>query len=563
MGNDISSVCGKQRTKKKNSPSSKNKTSKQPVKDAEPLDTTMPFHEESTTSCHKKAASENRGGTSKPTSPDLQESATSFDRPSPKPRRTHTVNEYESVMITNVLTDVKERYHVNTKEIGHGHYGVVRKCMDRKTGEWYAIKSIRKSKVHKIEVLKREIEILKDVQHPNIIRLIEVHEDSKYLHLITELCTGGELFDRIIAKTQSPEGHFSEVDAADLVRCILDAIAYCHDEKQIVHRDLKPENFLFASKSDDAPIKIIDFGLSRYDVDPGNMMRTKVGTPYYVAPEVLNRKYDKSCDIWSIGVISYILLCGYPPFYGDSDSQIFDSVRAGKFDFPSPEWDTVSKAAKDFVCSLLKKDPAKRPTATQAMQHKWILQYASGKSITNPRVQHSKRRSLIFKSYMGMKKLKKAALGHIATHLNPAEIEHLGKVFESIDLDVAGNLTLKELDSALTSECFSPDLLQRLRNLREDLSLTGDERVNWKDFYDAMLDKSLLMKEDKIRLAFDLFRKKENHCLQLDELFSVLGGEKATRDIIDLDDIKGNRISYEEFKGKLTGSFLEINDESE
>jgi len=232
--------------------------------------------------------------------------------------------------------------------------------MDRKTGEWYAIKSIRKSKVHKIEVLKREIEILKDVQHPNIIRLIEVHEDSKYLHLITELCTGGELFDRIIAKTQSPEGHFSEVDAADLVRCILDAIAYCHDEKQIVHRDLKPENFLFASKSDDAPIKIIDFGLSRYDVDPGNMMRTKVGTPYYVAPEVLNRKYDKSRDIWSIGVISYILLCGYPPFYGDSDSQIFDSVRAGKFDFPSPEWDTVSKAAKDFVCSLLKKDPAKR-----------------------------------------------------------------------------------------------------------------------------------------------------------------------------------------------------------
>jgi hypothetical protein len=116
MGNDISSVCGKQRTKKKNSPSSKNKTSKQPVKDAEPLDTTMPFHEESTTSCHKKAASEIRGGTSKPTSPDLQESATSFDRPSPKPRRTHTVNEYESVMITNVLTDVKERYHVNTKE---------------------------------------------------------------------------------------------------------------------------------------------------------------------------------------------------------------------------------------------------------------------------------------------------------------------------------------------------------------------------------------------------------------------------------------------------------------
>jgi len=232
--------------------------------------------------------------------------------------------------------------------------------MDRKTKEWFAIKSIRKSKVHKIEVLKREIEILKEVNHPNIIRFIEVHEDAQYLHIITELCTGGELFDRIIAKTHSPEGHFSEMDAAKIVCSILDGIAYCHDVKQIVHRDLKPENFLFASRADTAPIKIIDFGLSRYELTPGSIMKTKVGTPYYVAPEVLKRKYTKSCDIWSIGVITYILLCGYPPFYGDSDNQIFDSVRAGRFDFPSPEWDSVSSDAKDFICCLLKKDPANR-----------------------------------------------------------------------------------------------------------------------------------------------------------------------------------------------------------
>jgi calcium-dependent protein kinase len=144
-------------------------------------------------------------------------------------------------MITDALTDVRTHYHIDPKEIGHGHYGVVRKCMHRESGEWYAIKSIRKSKVSKIEVLKREIEILKEVKHPNIIALIEVYEDERYLHLITELCTGGELFDRIIAKTQSTEGHFSEHDAAALVRDILDAIRYCHDEKGIVHRDLKPE----------------------------------------------------------------------------------------------------------------------------------------------------------------------------------------------------------------------------------------------------------------------------------------------------------------------------------
>lgn len=137
------------------------------------------------------------------------------------------------------LIYVNLSYHINPKELGHGHYGVVRKCMHRVTKEWYAIKSIRKSKVGKIEVLKREIEILREVDHPNIIRLKDVFEDQKYLHLITELCSGGELFDRIIEKTNSEEGHFSEHHAAKLIRDICDAISYCHDVKQIVHRDLK------------------------------------------------------------------------------------------------------------------------------------------------------------------------------------------------------------------------------------------------------------------------------------------------------------------------------------
>jgi calcium-dependent protein kinase len=263
------------------------------------------------------------------------------------------------VMITDALSDVRVHYHIDPKEVGHGHYGVVRKCMHRDSGAWYAIKSIRKSKVSKIEVLKREIEILKEVKHPNIIELFEVYEDERYLHLITELCTGGELFDRIIAKTQSAEGHFSEHDAAVLIRDILDAIAYCH-AKFIVHRDLKPENFLFSTEDEGAPVKIIDFGLSRHDDGNMGVMQTKVGTPYYVAPEVLRREYTNACDIWSIGVIAYILLCGYPPFYGDSDTQIFDSVRVGKFDFPSPEWDEISQSAKDFVTELLNKDQAKR-----------------------------------------------------------------------------------------------------------------------------------------------------------------------------------------------------------
>ncbi len=197
------------------------------------------------------------------------------------------------------------------------------------------------------------------------------------------------------------------------------------------------------------------------------------------------------------------------------------------------------------------------------MQHKWILQYASGKTTTSQRVRHGKRRSQVFRSYMGLKKLKKEALGHIAAQLNPVEIKQLGKFFKSMDLDAAGSVTLKELDGAFASEASSPDLLERLRHLREDLSLTGDERLNWKDFYEAMMDKSLVMKEDKIRLAFDIFRMKDNHRLELRELINILGGEKATRDIINLDSIKTNEISYEEFKEMLTTSFIEMDDSND
>lgn len=479
-------------------------------------------------------------------------SAESFGRQVPS-RRSFLDEDWDPVMITSNLSDVRERYHISPKELGHGHYGVVRKCMDRKTKQWYAIKSIRKSRVNKIEVLKREIDILKDVNHPNIIRLVEVHEDDKYLHLITDLCTGGELFDRIIAKTQSPEGHFSERDAAKLIHSILDAIQYCHDEKRIVHRDLKPENFLYATEADDSPIKIIDFGLSRPDVSPNSIMRTKVGTPYYVAPEVLRRKYTASCDIWSIGVICYILLCGYPPFYGESDTQIFDSVKAGYFDFPSPEWDSISDEAKDFICCLLKKEPTKRLTAAQAIQHKWIQLYAEGSSSTT-KLRHGKRRSLVFKTYMGMSKLKKLTLGYIAANLTAAEIENLGEVFKSIDKEADGNMTLKELNQALTSQNFPPDLVAKLKATQDELSLSGDEVINWKDFLAAMMDKNLMLKEDKIIMALDRFKEAEDNCLDLSQLVSLLGGEHSTREILDIDKV-GDRITIQEFKNMITSSF--------
>jgi len=270
-------------------------------------------------------------------------------------------------MVADSFSDVTVMYQINPRPIGKGYYGVVRKCMHRETMEWYAIKSIRKSKVH-IETLRREVDALKELDHPNIIKLVDVHEDAIYLHLITELCEGGELFDRIITKT-----NFSEKEAAKLIRSILNAIRYCH-AKNIAHRDVKPENFMFMSNEEDSPIKLIDFGLSK-NCNSANhgVMRTRLGTPYYIAPEILGEHgYTKSCDISSIGVLAYILLSGIPPFYGDNDGQIFQSVKSGYFTFNAPEWDNVSLAAKDFICCLLRMNPSERLSASDALAHPWI-----------------------------------------------------------------------------------------------------------------------------------------------------------------------------------------------
>ncbi|GKY99080.1 hypothetical protein MPSEU_000863700 [Mayamaea pseudoterrestris] len=461
------------------------------------------------------------------------------------------------VMVTNALGDVRVKYHIDPKEIGHGHYGVVRKCMHRDGSQWFAIKSIRKSKVSKIEVLKREIAILKEVKHPNIIELIDVYEDERYLHLITELCTGGELFDRIIAKTQSPEGHFSEHDAAKLVRDILDAIRYCH-EKGIVHRDLKPENFLFLTEAEDAPVKIIDFGLSRHDDCDLGIMQTKVGTPYYVAPEVLRREYTNSCDIWSIGVITYILLCGYPPFYGDSDAQIFESVRIGRFDFPSPEWDEISESAKAFVVEMLQKDPNKRPTAAEALQHQWLMEQLGASEM-----QMSSRQSLLhlnkktgeFTNYLALKKLRKAALGHIAANLTGKDFGKLEEIFLTMDKNGDGYITMRDLDDAIGQSQLNKEYIGELQGVRRDLAISSEERLNWRDFLAMTMDRNLVVREDNLKLAFEHFKNTDAEYLSLDDLAQIVGGKGQAQEIMDLLDSDGDgKVSFADFRDALVES---------
>lgn len=228
--------------------------------------------------------------------------------------------------VTDGPSDITVSYRLDKRELGSGHFGTVSRCQSIQSGDWFACKKIRKSKVRKLKNLKNEIKLLRSMDHPSIIRLVDVFEDDLFLYIVMELCTGGELFDRIIDKTQAGSS-YGEKDAARIMRQVFRALEYCHGHN-IVHRDLKPENLLFRDKREDSDLVIIDFGLSR-EFEPNEMfMSTKVGTPYYVAPEVLRKSYTSACDLWSAGVILYILLCGTPPFYGDNDADVLRKVAS-------------------------------------------------------------------------------------------------------------------------------------------------------------------------------------------------------------------------------------------
>uniref|UniRef100_A0A8C9ZH74 Calcium/calmodulin-dependent protein kinase 1Da n=1 Tax=Sander lucioperca TaxID=283035 RepID=A0A8C9ZH74_SANLU len=248
-----------------------------------------------------------------------------------------------------------------------GAFSEVVLAQEKLTGRMFAVKCIPKKALKgKESSIENEIAVLRKIKHENIVALEDIHESPDHLYLIMQLVSGGELFDRIVEK-----GFYTEKDASTLIRQVLDAVNYLH-KMGIVHRDLKPENLLYFNPQDESKIMISDFGLSKME-GSGDVMSTACGTPGYVAPEVLAQKpYSKAVDCWSIGVIAYILLCGYPPFYDENDSKLFEQILKADYEFDTPYWDDISDSAKDFIGSLMEKDPAKRFTCDQALRHPWI-----------------------------------------------------------------------------------------------------------------------------------------------------------------------------------------------
>jgi len=227
-------------------------------------------------------------------------------------------------------------------------------------------KIIDKAKLNKEElaVIHDEVDIMRKVSHPHCVKMYELYDTKKKLYMVLEILRGGELFDRIVKRR-----FFSEAQAAQVIQCVVSAISYLH-KIGVVHRDLKPENLLYATKEDDSIIKLTDFGLAKFTKIK---MATACGTPGYVAPEILSGKpYGPEVDLWSIGVILYILLCGFPPFFDENTPNLYRAIKQGRFDFPSPYWDDISDPAKNLISRLLTVDPKQRATSEQVLAHPWI-----------------------------------------------------------------------------------------------------------------------------------------------------------------------------------------------
>lgn len=264
--------------------------------------------------------------------------------------------------------EINAKYYIDySRELGEGTCSIVRKCINRETRQRYAVKSVSKAHHKQVEMMRNEIELLQKLNHPHVVSMVDVFEDSEDLHLVTEYCKGGEIFDEVERGTKPKVS--SEKQTVLIVRQLLEAMAYLH-KNNIVHRDLKVQNVLFTTKKKDE-IKLIDFNIAtKHDENEDSPLSLKCGSLYYVSPEVLGKEYGKSCDVWSLGVIVYVLLFGKYPFYGESRDITLMKIRCQDVIFPS--FTKVSYEAQDFIRKALQKDPCKRATLEEMCQHEWI-----------------------------------------------------------------------------------------------------------------------------------------------------------------------------------------------
>ncbi|PHT37164.1 Calcium-dependent protein kinase 1 [Capsicum baccatum] len=438
--------------------------------------------------------------------------------------------------------NLKDIYSLGRK-LGQGQFGTTFLCVDKAQGKEYACKSIAKRKLtteEDVEDVRREIQIMHHLAgNPSVVQIVGAYEDAVAVHLVMELCAGGELFDRIVNR-----GHYSEKKAAQLARVIVGVVEACHS-LGVMHRDLKPENFLFVNEEEDSSLKTIDFGLSVF-FRPGETFTDVVGSPYYVAPEVLRKRYGPECDIWSAGIIIYILLCGVPPFWDETEQGIFEQIVKGELDLVSEPWPAISESAKDLVRKMLVRDPKKRLTAHEVLCHPWVR--VGGVAPDKPLDSAVLSR---LNQFSAMNKLKKIAIRVIAENLSGEEIAGLKQMFKMIDADNSGHITLEELKKGL-EKVGSHLKDSEINSLMQAADMDNSGTIDYGEFIAAMLHLNKVQKEDHMYAAFSYFDQDGSGYITQEELQQACDKFGLTNIPIEelmreVDQDNDGRIDYNEF----------------
>ena len=433
-------------------------------------------------------------------------------------------------------------------EIGEGGFGKVRTIIHKKTGQLRAMKLIKKSKEFNLD----EIENLMLLNHPNILKLYEYYYDEEEnIYIITEYIRGEELFNKIQEVVR-----FSEEDAAIILKSVLQAIAYCHS-RGIIHRDLKPENILIptgSSKIDYTLLKIIDFGASVLKKDDGKIS-FRFGTPYYIAPEVLKESYNEKCDVWSIGVILYLLLLGQAPFDGDDDETICQKIISEEIDYESSKMKSLSKEAVDFMKKLLEKNPDKRISSAQALENPWIKKYAPHTKVNKA---FSRKIYKNLSNFREQSQLSTAVTTFITNYLmNDDELKLLKKLFFELDVKGVGVITKDELFRGM-DECFGNKITrEEVDQIFSNIDYDNNGTISFDEFVKAAIDKKKLLTEEKLKAAFSLFDRNGDGDIEAKELKEVIGDDtnidnEVWFQMIKEVDLDGNGvIDFDEFKDMM------------
>ena len=456
-------------------------------------------------------------------------------------------------IISHKTSNITKEYTFG-KVIGTGSYGQVRLAVHRLTKQVRAVKIIQKAKVN-INALLNEINILSKLSHPNIMQIFEVFDDNTNVYIVSEYCKGGELFDII-----SKKGSFTEKDACVIMKQLMSAICYSH-QNNIVHRDLKPENILMDNDTDDLTIKLIDWGCAQ-TIKSAKQSKQADGTAYYIAPEVLKGEYDEKCDIWACGVIFYILLCGYPPFNGETDDEIYEAVLSGKFQFPEEDWDQVSQDAKDLIKKMLTKDPKKRISALYSMQDVWFKK-------NEEKSEYDKK--LAKKVLNNMKKFKKhrilekTIISFIINQLvKKDERLELEKQFKDWDTNGDGVLSKEEIINGYRKTYGKVDE-NEIENMIKSIDLDGNGVIDYNEFLACSINKDKILRNDNLKICFDEFDTDKSGKISVDEVSSIFkqGNNENNNDmeafknmVKNADENGDGEISFEEFQDIMNKFFM-------